>query len=169
MLLPSPMRTDHDAVRDQALASGVIALVLSFLSAQQRLQAGRICRRWLTALQQPSLWSSSGWHCPDAEGWQKIHLPLLVQQRLGTLRCGSDWLLFSHLLAKLRRLPQLRRLELTNGAREAVADVSVVTLVLQLVLYTCCLRGIRSLETPPDLHTACACADQKPKMRNLQM
>ena len=40
MLLPSRMRTA--AVRDQALASGVIALVLSFLSAQQRLQAGRI-------------------------------------------------------------------------------------------------------------------------------
>jgi len=59
------MRTD--AVRDQALASGVIAIILSFLWAQQRLQAGRICRRWLTALQQPSLWSCSGWHCPDSQ------------------------------------------------------------------------------------------------------
>ena len=76
MLLPSPMRTD--AVRDQALASGVIAIKLSFLSVQQRLQASRICRRWLTALQQSSLWSACGWHCPDAQRRQEIRLPLLV-------------------------------------------------------------------------------------------
>ena len=64
----SPPRLRMDVVRDQALAFGVITIILSFLSAQRRPQAGRICfRRWLTALQQPSLWGACGWHCPDSQ------------------------------------------------------------------------------------------------------
>jgi hypothetical protein len=129
-----------DALRDQALVVGVVALVLSFLPVAERLQLGRVSRRWQSALQQPSLWRACGWLLPGQWQPQRVSLPRLVRQRLGTLTCGVDWLLRAGLLSQVRELTSLRRLELLPCEWDEQPDVSCST--LQATLSTLRLEAL---------------------------
>ena len=151
-------------LRDRALVTDTIAIVLSFLPARERPLLSRIGREWRSAVQQPKLWANAGWRfchwlmpCAFSASADHCHecapspVSSWLRCRIGRVKCSTPQLLHVTPLAALSSFTAVKHLDIVRGNCKHVPSTSAEDIRRALQPLRLLSFGVESFNTAIDL------------------